>query len=733
MSKDQSNPVSIDLAHSSAINHQPLSLNFAGIRRTPAGNSPGGSHYLWLLRRHWWKCLLFAGAAMVAAAIVSASITPLYESTATVDIDRQVPAGIIGQESVRPGGNDADQFLATQVKVIQSDSVLRKVALRYHLPDAERSGSVPSASGPIPRQDAPIVLKNLRVTRPPNTYLLAISYTSPDPQLSADVANAIAAAYIDHTHDTQFRSSAGVAAFMEKHLEGIKAKMERSSGALAKFERTLNIINPEEKTTILSARLVQLNSEYTNAEADRVRKEASYEAVKSGSLEAAQVSTQGDALKELTAQLDEAQRKFTQVETHFGAEHPEYKKAAAQVNVLERQVQRGRANIARRVEVDYRQAVNREEMLRKAVARTKQEFDHLNANSFQYQALKHEAEADRKLYEELTRKIKEAGINAGFQSSAIRVADEARPSFAPVHPNKPLNLSLAFLLSSMVSVIAFVVGDALNRSVRDPESLARSLNTEVIGALPHAEHPRLRALTAVRSQSSRRPVRRVDLSLYAYDSALRSLRNSILLSSPDRRLRCLMVASPAAAEGKSTIALNLAIANAQQGYRTLLIDCDLRRPTIHAVSGAQAQRGLPDVLRGDAGWREVLVPSNAASRLDLLLGAAASDGDAEMVGEALAGVLAEARESYDMIVVDSPPLLGFPEPLQIATLTDGVLMVAHAGQTSRRSLAAALTTLSRLNVRSVGVVLNGVSPETTEDYPYYSPYDAYTKYYRARA
>jgi Mrp family chromosome partitioning ATPase len=139
------------------------------------------------------------------------------------------------------------------------------------------------------------------------------------------------------------------------------------------------------------------------------------------------------------------------------------------------------------------------------------------------------------------------------------------------------------------------------------------------------------------------------------------------------------------------------------------------------------------VLRGEAAWREVLVSNENAPKLDMLLGTDATLGDAELVGEAVSGILAEARDSYDMIVVDSPPMLGFPEPLQLATLVDGVLMVAHAGQTSRRSLSAALNTLSRLRVKSLGVVLNGVSPDTTEDYSYYNPYGAYQKYYRTNA
>src|ERR1022692_3973409 len=244
------------------------------------------SHYLWILRRHRWKILGFVLGCVAATIIVSARLTPVYESTATVDIDRQMPSAAIGQDATRIPADDADQFLATQVKIIQSDSVLRPIAEQYHLLDVEKqiSKKLPRAQ----QENAPILLKKLSVKRPQNTYLLLISYRSTDSRLAADVANGVARSYVEHTYDIQFHSSASLATFMEKQLEELKAKMERSSAALAQFERELNVINPEEKTSILSARLLQINTEYTNAQTDRVRKEAAWKSVQSGSLEAAQ-------------------------------------------------------------------------------------------------------------------------------------------------------------------------------------------------------------------------------------------------------------------------------------------------------------------------------------------------------------------------------------------------------------------------------------------------------------
>ena len=211
------------------------------------------SHYLWILKRHRWKILAFVLTCVAATLIVSSRLTPIYESTATVDIDRQTPTGIIGQEATRSTTNDSDQFLATQIKLIQSDSVLRPVAEKYRLRELEGETDV-APERASRAEEAPVILKKLRVTRPPNTYLVLISYRSSDAQLASDVANAIANSYLEHTYKIRYRSSASLSAFMERQLEELKAKMEKSSAALAQFERELNVINPEEKTSEVLAK-----------------------------------------------------------------------------------------------------------------------------------------------------------------------------------------------------------------------------------------------------------------------------------------------------------------------------------------------------------------------------------------------------------------------------------------------------------------------------------------------
>jgi len=674
------------------------------------------SQYLWILKRHRWRILGFIAAAVISTLIISARLTPIYESTTTIDIDRQTPQGVVGQDATRGAMNDADQFLATQIKLVQSDSVLRPVDQRFHLRELEHQ----STEGPR-AEDAPVALKQLKVARPPNTYLLQISYRSPDPQLAADAANAIAQSYLEHTYNIRLRSSASLAAFMEKQLDELKAKMERSSQALAGFERELNVINPEEKTNILSSRLVQLNVEYTNAQADHLKKQAAYDSVRGGSIEAALAASEGETLRKLSEHLNDAREHFADIQTHYGANHPEYRRALARLNQVEASIDSTRKEIVQRMAIELQESEAHEAMVSQALADAKAEFDHLNARSYQYQALKREAEADKNLYEELIRKIKEAGINAGFENSAIRIADPARPALKPVFPSLSLNAMLAFLFSALLAVGAAVVSDLLDKTIRDPEQVARTLRAEVIGTLPLMKN-RAAALVEGGAHSER------DLS--GFGESVRTLRNSILLASFDRRYRSLLVTSAAPGEGKTTTAANLAAAHAEQGKSTLLIDGDLRRPSVHRNFNVPSVVGLSNVLLREIGWRDALIQVDSVPGLQILPAGPPSRRASDLVGRGMVELLEEAAADFDLVMLDAPPLLGFAEPLQMATAVDGVVVVARAGQTSRKAVATVLATLNRLRARVVGVVLNEVHKEMSESYYYYG---YYRSYYRAEA
>jgi capsular exopolysaccharide synthesis family protein len=520
---------------------------------------------------------------------------------------------------------------------------------------------------------------------------------------------------------------------MEKQLEDLKAKMETSSTALAKFERELNLINPEEKTSILSARLLQLNTEHTNAQADRVRKEAAFESIRAGTLEAAQASAQGEQIRRLGERIDEAREKFASVKTQYGANHPEYKKSFSQLTELERQLQGLKRNIGQRVEVEFAEAKNREAMLRKAVADTKLEFDKLNARSYEYKNLKQEAEADKKLYEELVHKIKEAGINASFQNSSIRLADSARPGYKPVFPDVKVNALLAFLLASFLAVGAAVLSDVLDHTVRDPDQIQKGLRTEVIGSLPSVRswHGRLPGVAQNASHGALvKSHQDGDSKSAAFEEAIRTLRDSILLSDLDHRPRSLLITSATPREGKTTTCVHLAVAHSLQNRKTLIIDCDLRRPSVHGRLGVPNEKGLANVINDGEEWRALLTQAPGAPYLDVLPAGPASRRTADRIGGVLELLLKDAVNEYDLVILDAPPLLGFAEPLQMATLVDGVVVVTLAGQTNRNAVATVLNNLKRLKANVIGVALNEVREEMSDRYYYGYHGKYYNKYYQ---
>jgi hypothetical protein len=283
-----------------------------------------------------------------------------------------------------------------------------------------------------------------------------------------------------------------------------------------------------------------------------VSKEAAWNAINTGSVEAAEVSSQGQSLAKLTDALNEAQQRFAHVKSIFGTTHPEYRKAASDLAEVQKEFDDTRRSIADRIAVEYRESQNKEQMLKKALADTKAEWDSLNTRSFEYQQLKQEADADRALYNELIKKIREADINAGFRNNNIRIADVARPSLHAVFPNMAVNLLLALIFSSLLAVGAALLLDKLDTTLRNPEETSRFLRTDVIGSLPldqgavvlpKSSKPELAETSLVPQDASGdnkdgRP--RYYRAISGFEEAIRTLRNTILLSvdhSYQRRTR----------------------------------------------------------------------------------------------------------------------------------------------------------------------------------------------------
>ena len=679
------------------------------------------AHYRWMLNRHKWRLLLFVAIAVGATIMVSSRLTKYYESTVTIDVDRSAPQGVIGQDAVvgrAAAYNDSELFLQTQIQLIKSPSVLTPVAEKMKKRMAGTAGDVSMA--------------RLAVNRPPRTYLLLISFRSPNPQLAADVANDVADSYINHSYSIRGQDQLRQSEFMQKQLEDLKARTESSAAALLQAQKELGVINPDQKTDTQSPRVIQLNTDWTNAQTDLIKKEAADRSVRSGSVEALEASAQGDELKKLEEMMADEAEKFASIKTEFGPNYPEYKKAIARQTQLNARYDALKKAIVQRVDADLAEARDREQKLHQAVDEARAQFDQLNSKSLEYQNLKREADANKAIYDDLNKKIKEAGINAGFQSSGIRVADRALPARNPVYPRIGFNALVAFLISLCLGVGVIFVSESLDHTLRDPDLIQRQLQTEVLGALPVVKAWRGHLPLSADSSKRRALFGGGAGVAKTYEEAVLTLRDSILLPNGDRRPRSLLMTSATPREGKTTTGVHLAVVHSQQKRKTLLIDSDLRRPGVYQHAGISNDKGFSNIINGDGKWRDLLQSPDGLPYLDVLAAGPPSRRAADGVGMALKNILAEAQEDYDLVICDAPPLLGFAESLQIASIVDGVVVVALAGQTERPAVASVLTNLKRLKANVIGLVLNEVRSDMSERYYYYGYYGKYySRYYKS--
>jgi polysaccharide biosynthesis transport protein len=292
---------------------------------------------------------------------------------------------------------------------------------------------------------------------------------------------------------------------------------------------------------------------------------------------------------------------------------------------------------------------------------------------------------------------------------------------------------LSFIFASFLAVGGALALDKLDTTLRNPEEASRFLRTDVIGALPLDQEasvlpktgkPELTdaMLVSPNSAGDSKDGRRKGnyRSISGFEESIRTLRNTILLSDFEHRLRSIVITSAEPGEGKTTLAVHLAVANAARGKKTLLVDCDLRRPSVHAKFGINQNEGLSNVLTGELVWKDVVLPIEGRPNLDILPAGPGSHRAADLIGPRLSELLDEFAKEYVLVVMDSPPLLGFAECLQMASAADGVLIISRAGETKRKTVATVVSTLQRIRANIVGVVLNRVTQQTSsEGYAYY--------------
>jgi succinoglycan biosynthesis transport protein ExoP len=691
----------------------------------PAASRRPLAFYTQIVRQHWLMILLLSSALTALVIVACAFAPPVSVGSAMIAIDRQAAPETIGGDRLLSTGDD--QFMATQQSLLRADTILRPVAERYNLLEREHQLRRYwfwrySAAREAAIKGAPINLRHLTIERSPNTYLLIITYKDKNPQVAADVANAIADSYLREIFETRIREAGRLTSSMERQLIDLKQKMETTHTALMAYQRDLGTADPEQKTSVLVARLQALNTENSAAEADRIAKEAVYREAKDGSLPEVEVSSQSSDLSHDVENLQAAKANLATVGATYGDHHPEYLKAEAQADEARTALDESRQNVSTRIAVDYRQTLARERMLTAAVAETKQQVDDLTAQSFDYLQLKHEADTAERVYEDLFAKIKQSGINSELQNNIIRLADSARPAARPIFPNWPMIVGLSMAFFSLSCAAWVGSAELTDGSAKEGEAVQEAFGIPVVCALPRVANMELRL--ALGADGMRLAgTRWRNLQNGFFDEGVRHLRGYLMLSVQAKAPHSVLITSALPGEGKTSLAIALAMVSAEQGKRTLLIDGDLRQPSIERLVRLDPDAGLAEVLAQRNHWRDATRPVVSRPNLFVLGSGLPLPLALALIGPQIRAILAQATKEFDLVVVDSPPLLGCAETLELAAATEVTVLAVRSGHTTMKSLGTTVETLRRVNVPIAGIVLNQSAIATD------ATYKAYARYY----
>lgn len=700
--------------------------------------------YLLILRKHQWLILSFLLTVVTIVSIATFRMRPVYVARATIEIDREnnniLPfQGADSYDSMM----DLDNYIETQSKVLTSETLalqtIRNTGLAAN-PEFS-AGGVPSeaiATGSLANQKRPpevaAFLGSLSVKRIPNSRLMEVSYESTDPVLAARILNAHLENFKAQNIQSRYEATLEATRFLTSQLNELKLTVKQSEDARINYERQNQIWSVDDKSNITSQRLSDLDKQLTDAQGETLKKQALYEYAKAGDIDAVPEIRADALLQDLQKKRADLSVQYTESLSQYGPNFPKVQRLQAQMKEVDDQIGRESKGIILQLESDYREAKQREELIRQALEMQKAETNNMAEKMVQYNILKRESEADKTLYEGLLTKLKEAGISEGLKSSNLRVVDPAMIPSYPARPAKARNIALAFLVGLVGGIGLALLREYLDNTVKTPddiETLSRLPSLAVVPAFgDDASHKRRIGIfggAGANGHEKRIELVAQHLPKSQMSEAFRALRTALLLSQPDHPPQVILVTSALPREGKTTAAANLAVTLAQLGDKTVLVDADLRKPGVGRLLnlGTGKYAGLSSYLAGVSTLDLVTVPHPAIPNLAAIPTGPLPPNPADLLSShKLADAIVELRTKYKFVVIDSPPIMAATDAVILSVQADGVLLVVRSGETPKEAFTRTCDLLTSVKSRLLGVVLNAVdasAPDYYYSYRYY-PY-----------
>ncbi len=705
-----------------------------------------------ILRRRKGTIVLIAFLGLLSALLFTFPQTPLYQARASLEI-QSLNKNFLNMHDVSPtaseGSSSPESDLRTEVKILQSESVLERVVAKL---DLARRLSLQNNTGRLSawrsslglRESLPAltreqalraVTSNLKVRIENDTRLVEILYDSTDPQLAADVVNAITSEFIQNNLEVRWKAAQQTGEWLAGQMQDVRVKLEKSEDQLQSYAQASGLLFTSEKNNVVEEKLRQLQEELSKAQADRIAKQSKYELALTASPESLPEVLDDPTLKEYQVKLTDLRRQLAELSSSLTPTHPTVRKVQAQVATLESALQKERTSIMQRIWNEFKSAQRRENLLAGNYSSQARVMSEQAAQVAHYNMLKGEVDTNRQLYDSLLRNVQEAGMNSALRASNIRVVDSAKPPARPYKPNLVLNSALGLLGGAFLGMIFVVMRERADRSIRAPGEAPLYLDLPELGVIPAADAERSRYFTyykkgrGIEGNAEKNGTGHVELitsrkhSVLA-DSFQATLTSILCVGENGNRPRVLALTSANPGEGKTTVASNLALALAEIGRPVLLIDADLRKGRLHEIFQVSNAWGLSDLLQGKKPPQNgEMVMGTSYPNLNLLpAGSVASSISVLLYSPQAFEFLKRVREEFHTVIIDTPPMLHMPDARVVGRLADGVILVVRSTQTTREEAAAASQRLMEDGTRVLGTVLNEWDPRKTGCAPGYRSY-----------
>jgi succinoglycan biosynthesis transport protein ExoP len=717
-----------------------------------------------VIRKRRWTVLTAFFVLFVAVLAGSIREKPVYRAKALIEIDKENPS-VANPQEMFILDEVSDAYLETQYKVLASDDLAKRVIQQLNLDRLAEflpspsvwpwsANAVPSIPPPpndiadapdLSVQEAVLThfqdCLDIRPIR--RSRAVELRFDSQDPQLAARAVNAVAENYMQKNLEARWDATQKASEWLSLQLKDLKAKLEKSEDAMQKYALENGLLYLEtdkgtDKESIVNQSVREIQEELTKAQADRMAKESIYRLVQSGDYGSLPGVFENKLMQDLSVRLADLQREHAQLAATFTEDYPKVKESQSQIAEIQSSLERERRRAAQKISNDYYAALRREKLVRQASAERQSEANQIAEKSVQYGILSREVDTNKGLYEGLLERLKEAGVSAGLNASNIRIVDPGTVPFKPIAPNYPLNLGLATFLGLVLGVGIAFLKEHLDQTIRYSEDVFHFLGVPVLGFIPTigALHGRKRKgiipvdRELIFGVAGSPPVAggtlmedhpRNDLGIHkgsAFSEAFRELRTSVILSASGRFANSILVTSAQPGEGKTTVAVNLAFSLAQLGQPVLLVDADMRRPSIQKYFPQRGSR-LSGYLAGQGAWQQMVYPTSI-SRLYVLHCGPIPENPSELLSsDRMRAMMQESMATYRFVILDSPPLLNRADSRILASMVGATILVVKGGDTPRQVVQFAESQARSVGANLIGVVLNNLD-SSLNDYSYYA-------------